>query len=75
MTRKAIDGWQGLCCFLGITLGVIPLIQFALGVRRGGLLRFVLGEQPGAALWIAPTAVLVVAVTAIALLERRKARS
>ncbi|MFB9317151.1 hypothetical protein [Cryptosporangium minutisporangium] len=75
MTRKAIDGWQGLCFFLGITLGVIPLIQFALGTRRGGLLRFVFGDDPGAARWIVPLVILAVAIAAITLLERRKART
>ena len=74
MTRRAYDRWQGFFCFVGITLGVIPLAQFAIGVRRGGLLRFVLGDDPGAALWITPLVVLAVAATAIFLLERGKSR-
>ena len=74
-TKKAIDGWQGFVGFVGITLGVIPLIRYAIGGRRGGLLRFVLGDDPGAALWIVPLVILAVSAAAILLLELGKTRS
>jgi len=75
MTRKGYDSWQGFFGFIAITLGVIPLVQFALGGRRGGLLRLVLGDDPGAALWVVPGTVLAVAAIAILLLERGKTRA
>ena len=49
MARKTIEGWQAVLGYVAVTLGVIPLVQYAIGVRRGGLLRFVLGDDPGAA--------------------------
>ncbi|SHN44349.1 hypothetical protein [Cryptosporangium aurantiacum] len=75
MTRKTVDGWQGLFCFVGVTLGVIPLAQYAFGIRRGGLLRFVLGQDPGAALWIVPLTILGLAITGVLLFERLKPRA
>ncbi|WP_144127691.1 hypothetical protein [Catellatospora sichuanensis] len=72
MSRKVIEGWQGLLLVVGITLGVFPLIQIGLGVGRGGLWRLALGDDAGALRWILPLATLIVTLAAIALLERRK---
>jgi hypothetical protein len=72
MTRKTIDGWQGFLGLVAVSLGVIPLAQYAIGGRRGGLLRFVLGDDPGAALWIVPLTILAATVIVILLLERGK---
>ncbi|MFG1927889.1 hypothetical protein [Cryptosporangium sp. NPDC048952] len=73
--NKTIDGWQGFLALIGVSLGVIPLVQYAIGVRRGGLLRFVLGDDPGAALWIVPLVILAVVAVVILLLERGKTQS
>lgn len=74
MTTRAIDGWQGFVAFVGITIGVIPLIMTAFGAGSG-LWGLVLDDTAGALRWICPLLVLAAGVTAIAALERRKRSS
>lgn len=64
---------EGLFGLAGITLGLIPLVQF---LWRGtpGWWRLVLGQQPGAAGWVVPTAVLLVCAVAIVVSDRRRRR-
>lgn len=70
-TRKRLDAWQGVMGFVGITLGLLPMVQVMLG-RGQGLWRFVLGEASGAAAYVPPLAILTVAVAVIARLESLK---
>lgn len=72
MTSKTINTWQGAVALAGITLGAIPLIQFLLHGAPGSVWRW-LGAE-GALAWAGPVAVVLVAVAAIAGLERGKAR-
>ncbi|WP_035858885.1 hypothetical protein [Cryptosporangium arvum] len=73
--NKTLDAWQGFAGLVGFSLGVVPLVRYAFGGRRGGLLRFVLGDDPGAALWIVPLVILGVAAVVITLLEVGKSHS
>lgn len=70
---RTIDGLQGLTALLGITLGVLPLIQALVG-GHPGLLRLVLGEDAGSMTYAAPIAVVVVIAVVIAVLEGTKRR-
>ncbi|MFT3944331.1 MAG: hypothetical protein QM705_11000 [Ancrocorticia sp.] len=70
---RGIESAQGLVAFVGITLGVIPLIQVVLG-RRPGLLTLVLSEGPSASHWIAPLVVVLAATVLVFVLELRKNR-
>ena len=66
-------GLQGLVGFVGITFGLLPLVQYLLAGTIG-LWRFVVGEQP-ALPWLYPVLALVVAGGLVAMLEtRRRAR-
>lgn len=68
---KQIDTWQGVVAFVGITLGVLPLLQLLFG-SGPGLLKFAIGEDPGVAGWVVPAGVIAISVAVIAWLERVK---
>ncbi len=68
---RDIEAIQGIVAFVGITLGVIPLIQVFFG-RRPGLLTLVLPEGPSALHWIAPIVVVLAAIAIVLVLESRK---
>lgn len=70
---RTIDGLQGLTALLGITLGVLPLIQVLVG-GHPGLLRVVLDEDAGSMIYAVPIAVVVVMAVVIAVLEGTKRR-
>lgn len=70
VATRVVDGWQGVIAFVGITLGVIPLVMALFG-GSSGLWTLVLGDT-GPLRWICPLVVLVVGVAALAALERRK---
>jgi hypothetical protein len=72
MTITTNDGLQGLTVFIAVPLGVVPLIMLASGSETGGLWSLVLDEDAGPAEWVCPSLVVLAAVVAIALLERRK---
>ncbi|MEQ3551643.1 hypothetical protein WIS52_14300 [Pseudonocardia nematodicida] len=67
MDARALQGAVG---FVGITLGVLPLVQY-LVTGRIGLWRFVVGAEPPVP-WLYPVLVLVVAVALLAVLHRRE---
>ncbi len=73
-TRKQLDAWQGGVAFIGITLGLLPLVQVLFG-RGPGLLRLVLGEDPGVYGYVLPIVVVAVCVAVIARLESIKRTS
>jgi hypothetical protein len=60
--------------FIGITLGLLPLVQVLLG-RGPGLLRLVLGEDPGVYGYLLPIVVIAMCVAAVASLESVKRTS
>ncbi len=72
--RKRLDVWQGAAGFVGITLGLLPLVQVLLG-RGPGLWRAILGGAPGSLAHVLPLAVIAAAVAVIAWLESRKRTS
>lgn len=65
--RKTAEGVLGL---VGISLGLIPLVQF-LWKGRPGLWRLVLGQDPGTVGWVLPAAVLAGCVVGLVALNRR----
>jgi hypothetical protein len=60
--------------FIGITLGLLPLVQVLFG-RGPGLLRLVLGEDPGVSGYVIPVVVIAMCVAVIARLESVKRTS
>lgn len=62
---------QGLAALLGITLGVVPLLQM-LFQGRPGLWKFVLGDAPGSVGYVLPAAILFGAIVVVALTEAKK---
>lgn len=72
MTIRTNEARQGLAAFVGITLGVVPLVMLTFGAPTGGLWGLVLDEGSGPAVWICPCLTAVAAAVALALLERRK---
>lgn len=70
-TSKKRDGVQGVAAVVGITLGVIPLLQMVFS-GRPGLLKFVLGNDPGVIGYVVPAAILLIAVAAVAVTEAKK---
>ena len=70
-TRKRFDAWQGVTGFVGITAGLLPLVQVLLG-RGPGLWRLVVGDTAGPTAYVPPLAILTVAVAVIAWLESLK---
>ncbi len=73
-TRKQLDAWQGGVAFIGITLGLLPLLQVLFG-RGPGLLRLVLGEDPGVYGYLRPIVVIAMCVAVVARLEPVKRAS
>jgi hypothetical protein len=72
---RALDGLQGVCALAGITLGVIPLISWALGGESGGLLGRIFGWSPSGSLaYVLPMVVIVVVIGVVAILEAMKRR-
>jgi hypothetical protein len=69
---RLLDGLQGVSALIGITLGVIPLISWALGGSSGGLLQLILGPLSGAMAYVVPLVVVVLAIGLIAILEAMK---
>lgn len=70
---RAIDGLQGVSALVGITLGVIPLVGWAMGTESGGLLGLVFGWSPsGTSAYVLPVVVVVAAIGVIAALEMVK---
>lgn len=70
-TRKRLDAWQAVTAFVGITAGLLPLVQVLLG-GGPGLWRLVVGDAAGPAAYVPPLAILAVAVAVIAWLESLK---
>jgi hypothetical protein len=66
--HRAVEGLLGL---VGISLGLIPLIQYLVN-GRPGLWRLVLGSAPGAEGWIVPAAVLAGCFLGLVAVDRRR---
>ncbi|SHF66865.1 hypothetical protein [Streptoalloteichus hindustanus] len=75
MTRRTIDGLQGACAIVGITIGVIPLVRWVATDRHGGLFEWVFGARGGVSAYLVPLLLIAVAVGAIAALEKAKPRA
>lgn len=72
---RAIDGLQGIVAFVVITLGVIPMARWAIQEQHGVLFEWLFGAQTGSTGYVAPLAVIVVAIGIIAALEMTKRRT
>lgn len=72
---RAFDGLQGGVALIGITVGVIPLIQFLLGADQSAVFRWIFGQPVGSMAYVLPAAVIAVAVGVIAALELAKRRA
>ncbi|MCF7550901.1 hypothetical protein [Pseudonocardia sp. WMMC193] len=72
MTSKTINTWQGLMGFVGITAGVIPLIQFWVVGSAGSVWRWLFDGVDGTLGWVGPLTTAFVAVVLITVLERRR---
>jgi hypothetical protein len=71
----AIDAFQGLFAFVGVTLGVIPMVRWAIQEEYGALFEWLFGVQTGSMGYVTPLAVIVAVVGAIAALEMMKRRA
>lgn len=70
---RLLDGLQGASALVGITLGGIPLVAWAVGRESGGLLGWVFGWSPSGSLaYVLPVVVIVAAIGVIAILEAMK---
>lgn len=69
---RHIDGLQTLVAILGISLGVVPLVRSALSGEPGRLYDWLLGETNRVFEYLAPLAVVVIAVVLIAVLDSSK---
>lgn len=74
MLKSKLDVWQGVVAFVGITLGVIPLVQKMLTGSTGSLWRFVPGGGKGSPALIAAGVVALGALLVVVCLERQKRR-
>lgn len=72
MTTKTIDGVQALVAFIGITCGVIPLLQVLVGFGNGVPWTWLVDDPAGLTAYLGPIGVVVVSVVALGALERRK---
>jgi len=72
-TKRTLDAWQGVTAFIGITAGLLPLVQVALG-RGPGLWRLLIGPVSGPLAYAPPLILLAVAIAVIAWLELLKKR-
>ncbi|WP_186293132.1 hypothetical protein [Brevibacterium aurantiacum] len=73
MNAKNLEIAQGFAVFAGILLGVIPLVGVLIG--QGPMLwNLVLPDEHGASHYVAPIAVLVIAVITVFALEVAKNR-
>lgn len=70
--NRQIDGLQTLVVILGISLGVVPLVRSALSGEPGRLYDSLLGETNRLVEYLAPLAVVVIAVVLIAVLDSSK---
>jgi hypothetical protein len=70
-TKRRLDAWQAVTAFVGITAGLLPLVQVLLG-RGPGLWRFLVGDAAGPAASVPPLALLAVAAAVIMWLESLK---
>jgi hypothetical protein len=70
---RALDGLQGASALIGITLGVIPLVSWAVGGQSGGLLGRIFGwSASGSLAYVLPVVVIVAVIGLIAILETMK---
>ena len=69
---RAIDGLQGVCALIGITVGVIPLVSWGSEGSPGDLGRISGWSPLGSQAYVLPVAVIVVAIGVIAILEVMK---
>lgn len=72
MVRSTIDISQGVLAFLGITLGVVPLLMRLFSGETGSLWQLLPGSGAGAPAVVAAVAVLAVTAVGVLVLERRK---
>ena len=72
--RKRLGAWQGAAGFVGITLGLLPLVPVLVG-RGPGLWSAVLGEESDSMAHLLPLAVIAAAVAVIGWLESQKRTS
>lgn len=67
-----LDVLQGVSALIGITLGVIPLVSWAVGGQAGGLLRLIFGSLSGPMAYVMPLVVIILTIGLIAIMEAMK---
>ena len=72
---KIIDGLQGFCVLVGITLGLIPLATWIFQGRVSGLFQWIFGAASGSTGYLGPVIVIVAAIVLIGILEAIKRRN
>lgn len=72
MARNSVDVWQGGLAFVGITVGVIPLLQVVFTGETGSLWQLLPGGGGGAPALVAVVVVLVGTLVGLTALERAK---
>lgn len=72
---RVIDGLQGIAALIGITLGLIPLVWWALDGQHSAIFRWVFGAPSGSMAYVVPLVVIAVVIGFIAVLERLKRRT
>lgn len=70
----AVDGLQGVAGLVGITVGAIPLLRWAVEREHGAIFRWIFGNPSGAMGYVAPLLVIVATIGFVAALERLKPR-
>ncbi|MCI2420994.1 hypothetical protein MOQ72_26475 [Saccharopolyspora sp. K220] len=75
MTRGQIDALQGVVGFIGVTVGVIPLVRWMIQGEHGAVFRWLFGNPTGLLGYLVPLVFLAVVVAAIAGLEMLKRRA
>ena len=70
--NSRLNGLQGLVALVGITLGVIPLIQLVFSGGPGKLLSWAVGSGPSLAAYGVSAAISFTALMLVTILERKK---
>jgi len=73
--NRRIDAAQSFCVLVGVTLGIVPLVQRATGHQQGWTFRLLFGQPPDPWAYVLPLLVMVAVVGAIAAAEFIKTKN
>lgn len=65
MNRTAWNGLATVCILIGLSLGVVPLVQWFVADHESGVIRTLFGDQSGAWVWGTPAIVVALAVAGV----------